>query len=187
VNCPEFDRRERWRGRGRSGPFRRRPYGLCRPRWPGMVPLRVTTVKSSVGMLCGLFRIDLYSLGYVTAIDVVVGQWEVNYSDSERCQTLHIAALWCLLNPRALTSTVRLRHGQFWAVLAPRFPCPLIRGQGPGHIRALWWSQGEDCFLCARYPCTARMVCFHSTSPCHSGTRWTSGLNFGFLFTFSSS
>jgi hypothetical protein len=30
VNCPEFDRREKWRGRGRSGPFRRRPYGLIR-------------------------------------------------------------------------------------------------------------------------------------------------------------
>ena len=30
------------------------------------------TVKSSVGMLCGLFRIDLYALSYVGAVDVVV-------------------------------------------------------------------------------------------------------------------
>ena len=71
------------------------------------------TVKSSVGMLHGLFRIDLYALSYVGAIDVVAWQWEVKLSDSERCQTLHIAALGCLLNPRALTSTVRPRHGQF--------------------------------------------------------------------------
>jgi len=70
------------------------------------------TVKSSVGMLYGRFRIDLYALSYVGAIDVVVWQWEVNLSDSVRLQTLHIAALWCLLNPRALTSTVRPRHGQ---------------------------------------------------------------------------
>ena len=70
------------------------------------------TVKSSVGMLYGLFLIDVYALSYAGAIDVVVWQWEVNLSDSERCQTLHIAALWCLLNPRALTSTVRPRHGQ---------------------------------------------------------------------------
>ena len=64
------------------------------------------TVKSSVGMLYGLFRINLYALSYVGAIDVVVWQWEVNLSDSEHCQTLHIAALWCLLNARAPTSTV---------------------------------------------------------------------------------
>ena len=61
------------------------------------------TVESSVGMLHGLFCIDLYSLSYVGAIDVVVWQWEVNLSYSERWQTLHIAALWCLSNPRALT------------------------------------------------------------------------------------
>ena len=30
------------------------------------------TVRSSVGMLCGLFRIDLHALSYVGAIDVVV-------------------------------------------------------------------------------------------------------------------
>ena len=70
------------------------------------------TVKSSVGVLYGLFRIDLYALSYVRAIDVVVWQWKVNLSDSERCQTLHIAALWCLLNARALKSTARPRHGQ---------------------------------------------------------------------------
>ena len=64
-------------------------------------------------MLYGLFRIDLYAPSYVGAIDVVVWQWEVNLPDSERCQTLHIAALWCLLNARALTSTVHRRHGQF--------------------------------------------------------------------------
>ena len=71
------------------------------------------TVKSSVGMLYGRFRIDLYAPSYVGAIDVVVWQWEVNLSDSERCQILHIAAVWCLLNARALTSTVHPRHGQF--------------------------------------------------------------------------
>ena len=43
------------------------------------------TVKSSVGMLYGLFRIDLYSLSYVGAIDVVVWQSEVDLSDLERC------------------------------------------------------------------------------------------------------
>ena len=51
------------------------------------------TLTSSVGMLYGLFCIDLYALSYVGAIDVVLWQWEVNLSDSERCQTLHIAAL----------------------------------------------------------------------------------------------
>ena len=55
-------------------------------------PLLPRTVKSSVGMLYRLFRIDLYSLSYVGAIDVVVWQWEVNLSYSERWQTLHIAA-----------------------------------------------------------------------------------------------
>ena len=70
-------------------------------------------VRSSVGMLYGLFRIDLYAVNYVRAINVVIWQWEVDLLDSERCQTLHIAALWCLLNDRALTSTVRPRHGQF--------------------------------------------------------------------------
>ena len=72
---------------------------------------------------CLLFRIDLYALSYVGAIDLVVWQWEVNLSDSERCQTLHMAALWCLVNPRALTSTVRPRHGQF----LPR--CTLCEGR----------------------------------------------------------
>ena len=38
------------------------------------------------GMLYGLSRIDLYALSYVGAIDVVVWQWEVKLSDSERCQ-----------------------------------------------------------------------------------------------------
>jgi len=71
------------------------------------------TLTPSAGMMYGLFRIDLYAPSYVGAIDVVVWQWEANLSDSERCKTLHIAALWCLLNPRALTSTVRPRHGQF--------------------------------------------------------------------------
>ena len=52
------------------------------------------TVKSSVGMLHGLFRIDLYALSYGGAIDVVVRQSEVNWADSERCQTLHIADLY---------------------------------------------------------------------------------------------
>ena len=42
------------------------------------------TLKSSVGMLYGLFRVDLYALSYLGAIDVVVWQWEVNLSDSER-------------------------------------------------------------------------------------------------------
>ena len=42
------------------------------------------TVKSSVGMMYGLFRIDLYSLSYLGAIDVVVGQREVILSYSER-------------------------------------------------------------------------------------------------------
>jgi len=83
--------------------------------------LRPRTVKSSVCMLYGLFCIDLYALSYVGAIDVVVWQWEVNLSDSERCQTSHIAALWCLLNPQALTSTVRPRHGQF----LPRYSLPV--------------------------------------------------------------
>jgi hypothetical protein len=87
-----------------------------------------------VGMLYGLFCIDFCELNYVGAIDVVVWQGGVNLSDSERWQTLHIAALWCLLNPRALTLTVRPRDGQFWAVLAPRFLCPLIRRQGPRHL-----------------------------------------------------
>ena len=87
------------------------------------------TVKSSVGMLYGLFRIDLYSQSYAGAIDVVVWQWDINLSDSERCQTLHIAALRCLLNPRALTSTVRSRHGQFW----PRYSLARkFAGQGLG-------------------------------------------------------
>ena len=87
------------------------------------------TVKSSVGMLYRLLRIDLYALSYVGAIDVVVWQWEVKLSDSERCQTLHIAALWCLLNARALTSTVRLRHGQF----LPRYALAYkFAGQGLG-------------------------------------------------------
>ena len=48
-------------------------------------------LKPSVGMLYGLFRIDLYALSYLGAIDVVVWQWEVNLSDSDRCQTLHFA------------------------------------------------------------------------------------------------
>ena len=82
------------------------------------------TVKSSVSMLNGLFRIDLYALSYVGAIDAVVRQWEVNLSDSESCQTLHIAALGCLLNPRALTSTVRPRNGQF----LPRYSLALKLG-----------------------------------------------------------
>ena len=85
------------------------------------------TVNSSVGMLYGLFRIDLYSLSYVGAIDVVVWQWEVNLSYSERWQTLHIAALWYLLHPRALTLTVRPRHGQF----LPRY-CVAIKFDGKG-------------------------------------------------------
>ena len=55
--------------------------------------LLLHTVKSSVGMLYGLFRIDLYPLSYIGAIDVVVWQWKVKLSDSERCQTLHNAAL----------------------------------------------------------------------------------------------
>ena len=64
-------------------------------------------------MLYGLFCIDVYALSFEGAIDVVVLQWNVNLSDSERIQTLHIAAVWCLSNPRALTSSVRPRHGQF--------------------------------------------------------------------------
>ena len=80
-------------------------------------------------MLHGLFRIDLYALSYVGAIDVVAWQWEVKLSDSERCQTLHIAALWCVLHPRALTSTLRLRHGQF----LPRYALAYkFAGQGLG-------------------------------------------------------
>ena len=68
----------------------------------------------------GLFRIDF---------DVVVWQRQVNLSDEERCETLHIAALWCLLDPRALTSTVRSRHGQF----LPRYAfAPLLGGKGLG-------------------------------------------------------
>ena len=72
------------------------------------------TVKTSVDMLYGLFRIDFYTLICFGEIDVVVSQGEVNLSDSERCQTLHIAALWCLSNSRALTSNARPRHGQFF-------------------------------------------------------------------------
>ena len=68
-------------------------------------------------MLYGLFRIDLYALSFVGVIDVVVWQWEAILSDSELCQTAHIAALWCHSNPRTLTSTVRPRHGQ----LLPRY------------------------------------------------------------------
>ena len=60
-----------------------------------MVPSASPHLKASVGMLYGLSRIDLYSLSYVGAIDVVVWQGEVYLSDSERRQTLHIAALWC--------------------------------------------------------------------------------------------
>ena len=87
------------------------------------------TVKSSVGMLYGLLRIDLYALSHVGAINVVVWQWEVNLSDSERNQTLHITAWWCLLNARVLTATVRPRHGQF----LPRHSfATKIGGQGLG-------------------------------------------------------
>ena len=88
------------------------------------------TVKSSVGMLYGLFRIDFYALSYAWVFDVVVWPGGVNLSDSQRCQTLYIAALWCRLNPRAPTSTVRPRHGHFFA---RQFLRPLIRGQRPGY------------------------------------------------------
>ena len=57
------------------------------------------TVQSSVGMLYGLFLVDQHALSYVGATEVVVWQWVVNLSDSERCQTLHIAALWCVQSP----------------------------------------------------------------------------------------
>ena len=89
-------------------------------------------VKSSVGMLYRQFRIDFYAPSYVGAIDVVVWQWEVNLSDSERCQNLHIAALWCLLNARALTSTVHPRHGQFLPSysFAVKFDCNGLGTQG---------------------------------------------------------
>ena len=51
-----------------------------------MVP--TASPESSVGMLCGLFCIDVYALSCVGAIDVVVWQWEVDLSDSERCTLL---------------------------------------------------------------------------------------------------
>ena len=35
----------------RSGPFQRRSYGVGRPRWPGMVPLRVAVAASVGGRL----------------------------------------------------------------------------------------------------------------------------------------
>ena len=57
------------------------------------------TVKPSVGILYGLFRVDVYALSLKGTIRVVVWQWEVNSSDSERCQTVHIAALRCHSNP----------------------------------------------------------------------------------------
>ena len=47
-------------------------------------------------MLYGEFRIDLCALSYVGANDVVVWEREFNLLDSDRCQTLHIAASWCL-------------------------------------------------------------------------------------------
>ena len=75
--------------------------------WCALLP---RTLKSSVGMLHGLFRIDVYALKLCRGIEVGVWQWEVNLSDSQRCQTLRIGASWCLLNPQALASTVRPRQ-----------------------------------------------------------------------------
>ena len=86
------------------------------------------TVKSSVGMLYGLFCIDLYALSYAGAIDVVVWQWEVSLSDSERCQTLHIAAVLYIKSPGTninCTPTPR-------AVFAPLFLGPQFGGPGLG-------------------------------------------------------
>jgi len=57
------------------------------------------TLKSSVGMLYGLCRIDVHALKLSRGNGVVVWQWDVNMSDSQCCQTLHIVAIWCLLNP----------------------------------------------------------------------------------------
>ena len=54
--------------------------------------LLLRTVEASVGMLYGVFCIDLYALSYVGPIDVVVWQCEVDLLDSQRCQTLHISA-----------------------------------------------------------------------------------------------
>ena len=71
--------------------------------------LRPRTVKSSVGTLYRLFRIDLYALRYVGAIDVVVLQGEVNLSDSERCQSLHIAVL-CMLSTTHYRGTSLIRN-----------------------------------------------------------------------------
>ena len=89
---------------------------------------------------CLLFRIDLYALSYVGAIDVVVWQREVNLSDSERYLTLHIAALWCQLNPLIRNSL-------------PPGPCsrPMPR--------ALRWSWGGSSFFWARYPCMDTSLC----------------------------
>ena len=49
-------------------------------------------------MLYGLFHMDLVYGVFRINFDVMVWQWEVNMSDYERCQTLHIAAVWCLLD-----------------------------------------------------------------------------------------
>ena len=39
--------------------------------------------------------------------------FQVNFPDLGRCQSVHAATIWFLLLPRALTPTVRPRHGQF--------------------------------------------------------------------------
>ena len=63
--------------------------GLQRARTPETGEFGLGAVR----MLYGLFRIDLYALNYAEAIDVVF------FSDLGRCQSLHMAALWCLLHP----------------------------------------------------------------------------------------
>ena len=83
------------------------------------------TVESSIDMLYGRFRIDLYALSCVGEIDVVVWQWEVNWSYWERCQ-----AHCCLVvSFKSLSSNINCTPTPR-AVLAPLFLGPLIRGQG---------------------------------------------------------
>jgi len=77
---------------------------------------------------------DWYALSCVGAIDVVVWQWEVNLSDSERCQTSHMAALLVSIKfpSTNINGTPTPR-----ATFAPLFLGRQLSGPRPGHLRAI--------------------------------------------------
>ena len=142
MNCPEFDRREKWRGQGRGTPCRpHMPESVAAPSWQrhstrSALVLQAYRLCNNVQAYRLCNNVQAYRLCMLVLQESPI--WQRHSIRS----ALVLQAYRLCITKRTAVPHIRKRNplGPYWR------PTPRVLGGSSGGRRSLW----------ARYPCTAQ-------------------------------